>query len=384
MRISHFAQPLCQHSKTGIGWYTYRLIFELAQMNIEGDVCAFDVLNRHNSKEQLESLFQDLIRPSNIDCRINQYTLNGLYSRLDWLYSHVSFETLFRTKVDIHHAHNFFLPYKLHTPSVVTIYDMVYKLYPETMDQDNLDLLNKIMPRSVRDSTKILTISENSKREISEILNIDPNKISIAYPGFDPNIFKVIAPEYTQHHLDSLKIKKPFILYLGTLEPRKNIERIIDAYASLTSYHKTFDLVLAGSIGWKSESIFERIEKYNLKENVHITGYISQSEQVALYNRATCFVFPSLYEGFGMPALEAMACGCPVIASNASSLPEVVGNAGLLVDPLNTDELSAAIQKVLDDESLQLPMKIKNQTQVQNFSWQNTAESVLNLYKTLI
>ncbi len=384
MRVSHFAQPLCHASKTGIGWYTYKLIYELAEQNIQNEVCAFDILNRNNSKKQLNTLFSEISNPDTIQCKINNYTLNGLYSRLDGLYKHISFDFLFNSKVDIHHAHNFFLPYKLKEPSVVTIYDMVYKLFPETMDQGNLDLLNKIMPRSVTESTKILTISENSKREISEILGIQPEKIAIAYPGYDPTIFKVIPKEQTIETLSKFNLKKPFILYLGTLEPRKNVERIVEAYASLTHLQRDYDLVLAGSIGWKSEKIFELIDRYNLKENVHITGYISQPEQVALYNEATCFVFPSLYEGFGMPALEAMACGCPVITSNTSSLPEVVGNAGILVNPLDSSEIASSIQSVLEDDARRTSMIQLNKQQITKFTWTNTAESVISLYNSLI
>lgn len=384
MRVSHFAQPLCQPSKTGIGWYTYKLIFELAEQNIHNEVCAFDVLNRHHSKEKLDELFESVSNPSSIRCKINKYTLNGLYSRLDGLYKHISFDTLFNSKVDLHHAHNFFLPYKLKEPSIVTIYDMVYKLYPETMAQDNLDLLNKIMPRSVSESTKILTISENSKHEISEILDISPEKIAIAYPGYDPTVFKILPTEQLAEPLKRFGLEKPYILYLGTLEPRKNIERIVKAYASLTQIQQEFDLVLAGSIGWKSEQIFELIDHYKIKENVLITGYITQAEQVALYNKASCFVFPSLYEGFGMPALEAMACGCPVITSNTSSLPEVVGSAGLLVNPLEIDELSIAIEKVLSDNALRATMKNKNINQIEKFTWKNTASSVIELYQSLI
>lgn len=384
MRVSHFAQPLCHSSKTGIGWYTYKLIYELAEQNIQNEVCAFDVLNRHKSREQLESLFDSVSNPEHIQCKINQYTLNGLYSRLDGLYKHISFDFLFNSHVDIHHAHNFFLPYKLKEPSIVTIYDMVYKLFPETMAQDNLDLLNKIMPRSISESTKILTISENSKREISEILGVSPDKIAIAYPGFDPTVFRIIPEEDSSKTLDKFNFKKPFILYLGTLEPRKNIERIIEAYASLTHIQTHYDLVLAGSIGWKSEKIFQLIEQYSLKEKVHLTGYISQAEQIALYNKATCFVFPSLYEGFGMPALEAMACGCPVITSNTSSLPEVVGNAGKLVNPLEVGEIASAIQTIIEDDTLRNTMIARNIEQIKQFTWTNTAKSVIELYNSLV
>lgn len=384
MRIGHFAQPLCQNEKTGIGWYTYKLIQQLATLSVAGEVYAFDLLNRHHSKDKLDSLFSTLNNTNVISCKTNPFTHHGLYTRLDQLYSKIPFNVLFNTNVEIYHAHNYFLPYKLNKPSVVSIYDSVYKLFPNTMDGKNLALLNRIMPRSLTDSTKILTISKNSKHELINLLNVEPSKISIAYPGIDETIYYTIPKNITKSTLEHLNIKRPFLLYVGTLEPRKNIERIIEAYAAIGCYHKEYDLVLAGSIGWKSEEIFNKIKKYSLSNKIHITGYISQQEQVALYNAATCFLFPSLYEGFGMPPLEAMACGCPVITSNTSSLPEVVGDAGILINPLSTDELAVAISKVLDDEKVQNLMKERNKEQVKKFSWHNTAVSVLELYQTMV
>ena len=383
MRVGHFAQPLCQELKTGIGWYTYKLIYELISSNIETEIYGFDFLNRNNGKKIIDNLFSDYKINTNYKCKINPYILNGLYSRFDKFYSQIPFNSLFNSNVDIHHAHNYFLPYKLKSPSIVTIYDMVYKLYPETMDYKNLELLKKIMPRSITESTKILTISENSKKEIVEILNVNPNKISIAYPGYDKNEFKVITDNSITQSLKKLNLNKPFIFYLGTLEPRKNLERVIKAYASIGNYVKTHDLVLAGSIGWKSESLFKLIEHYKLQDNIKILGYISQTEKVALYNKATCFIFPSIYEGFGMPVLEAMACGCPVITSNTSSLPEVVGKAGLMVDPYNIDEISSSISRLINDSSLQQSFRILGLEQANKFKWKNTANSVIDLYKSI-
>lgn len=384
MRIGHFAQPLCQKSKTGIGWYTYKLIYELISLGIESEVYAFDFLNRNHSKEIVCSLFDDFDKSDKFKCNINSFTHNGLYSRLDKLFSIIPFEFLFNSNPDLHHAHNYFLPYNVKSPSVVTIYDMVYKLYPETMDTQNLELLKKIMPRSVAESTKILTISKNSKKEIIDILDIDPQKISIAYPGFDKKEFHKLPESSIKPYLEKFEIRKPYLFYLGTLEPRKNLDRIIKAYAAIGSHKDSYDLVLAGAVGWKSESIFELINKYNLRDHIKIIGYISQEDKTALYNGATCFLYPSLYEGFGMPVLEAMACNCPVITSNTSSLPEVVGDAGVTVDPLNIDEISYSIIKLLDDVSLQNSMKEKNIIQIEHFSWNNTAKSVIQLYESIL
>lgn len=385
MKIGHFAQALCSNAKTGIGWYTYNIINELSMMdNIESELYAFDLLNRNHSKEALALLFESSAASNKITYKTNQLVLNGLYSRFPQIYSKISFDTLFNSKVDLHHAHNYFLPYKLKTPSIVTIYDMVYKLYPETMAQANLDLLQAVVPRSVNECSKILTISENSKQEICDLLNIPKEKISIAYPAFDERIYKIVDPSISNPLICSLGITKPYILYLGTLEPRKNIETIIKAYAQLPELHKDFDLVLAGGNGWKSESIYTTIETYHLKEHVHFTGYISQETQVALYNQAECFVFPSLYEGFGMPALEAMACGAPVITSNTSSLPEVVGDAGIKVNPMSADELSSAIHSVINNTSLKQEMKLKNKDQIQKFSWKKAADQVYDVYSSLL
>ena len=384
MRIGHFAQPLSQGAKTGVSWYTWNLIRELSFTGLEEDLFVFDFLERNQLRKKMPLLFSELSEKRKIHWKVNKYIPNSLYCRLPGLFSLFPFDTLFNADVDIHHAHNYFLPYRLKTPSVVTIYDMVYHYFPQTMDNRNLELLRQVLPRSVKESTRILTISENSKKEIIEVFQIDPEKIHIAYPGYDRDIYKEIPEKTTRVVLESMHIQKPFILYMGTLEPRKNIDTLIKAYASLPDVQKTHDLVLSGSVGWNVDSLFQLVERYNLGENIRFTGYVTSEQQTALYNGAVCFVFPSLYEGFGMPVLEAMACGCPVITSNSSSLPEAAGEAAILVDPLDVEALAVAIRSLVEDGALRENLKMKNKKQISRFSWHNTAKSVRNLYESII
>jgi glycosyltransferase involved in cell wall biosynthesis len=178
-----------------------------------------------------------------------------------------------------------------------------------------------------------------------------------------------------------------FVLFLGTVEPRKNVVALIEAFAALVAAepHETADLhlILAGGQGWLAEPIYARVEELGLQERAHFTGYVPEDEKALWYNAATCFCYPSLYEGFGLPPLEAMACGVPVVTSDASSLPEVVGEAGLTVDPLDRAALCDALHRVLDDRGLRAELAARGQSQARRFSWVEAARQTAGVYRSI-
>lgn len=185
--------------------------------------------------------------------------------------------------------------------------------------------------------------------------------------------------------LDRTGVRQPYILYVGSIEPRKNLIRLLEAFAQLRHWSTRWDLVVVGGRNiWKSSPVGETTEKLELKHFVHFTGYIPDSDLPGIYNGADLFVFPSLYEGFGLPVLEAMACGTPVITSNTSSLPEVAGDAALLVDPYNVEEIAAAMRHVLEDSALANDLRERGLEHAKKFSWEKTARQTISVYEKVL
>jgi glycosyltransferase involved in cell wall biosynthesis len=203
----------------------------------------------------------------------------------------------------------------------------------------------------------------------------------VDHSAFNPNVSRAAIEEVKK----KFHITKSYIFYLGTIEPRKNVDLLLEAFQRLKERtRKDFQLVLSGKVGWKVESLMKVIRALVESGDVIHTGYISEEEAACLYNGAEAFVYPSQYEGFGIPVLEAMACGCPVVASNSSSLPEVVGDAGVLVEPNNVEELSEAILKVLHDGNLHRRLKEKGTQRAALFTWERMAKTTRDLYVSLL
>jgi glycosyltransferase involved in cell wall biosynthesis len=373
MKIVIDIQPIFKY-KTGIGWYTQKLLKQLNSNEIIFEGHGFNFLNRNNIQNDLANLkFKN---------KINSLMPYGIYRRI-WHYLPISYNALFDSNADIFHFFNYIVPPKIKGKVIVTVYDMVYKLYPETMTKRNYKRLDKELKRSVDRADKIITISENSKNEIIKFLNVDATKIEIVYPGIDRiNYTKKYSNDEINKVKKKYKLPSKYILYLGTLEPRKNIVRIIESYSKLkTQINEQIYLVIAGKKGWMYEEIFKKVESLGLENDVIFTGYVDEIDKHLLYKMSEVFVFPSLYEGFGMPVLEAMAAGVPVITSNTSALPEVVGDAGILINPNDVEELANAMKKVLEDKDLKQKLIKKGLTQSLKFSWEKSARKLLEIYK---
>lgn len=384
MKISFEGQAICSNYKTGIGWYTYNLIKNIIETGQEDqfDINIFDFLGRNRAHEKVNVLFHGYNT-----LKVNKCTWfhNGVYIRNQDLLSFISYNHLFNINVQVSHFFNYFIPKNIKSKTVVTIYDMVYKLYPETMYKANYDLLNKNTQRSGRDADIILTISENSKKEIAELINIPLEKIRIAYPATDSSIFYPRKDESCKSLLQAkYKIEGDYILYLGTLEPRKNINTLIKAFELVSIKNSDIKLVLAGGKGWKYDEIYSLVQELKLEDRVTFTGYIEEEDIPILYSNAIMFVFPSIYEGFGMPPLEAMACGTPVIVSNSSSLPEVVGDSGVLVDPRDSEHIACEIERLIHDKNLRKDLADKGLLQASKFSWKQSANKAMDIYRSLI
>jgi glycosyltransferase involved in cell wall biosynthesis len=268
-------------------------------------------------------------------------------------------------------------------PLVISVMDLSYLHFPELFKKSDLYQLKNWTKYSVKKAKKIITISKSSKDDIIEEYRVASGKIDVVYPGIkrvtslDPHVFPMEELSF------KYKISKNYILYVGTLQPRKNIARLIEAFAHILKDEEIaksdLELVIVGKKGWLYEEILEAPKKFDVSQKVKILDFVPDDELKEMYHNARVFVLPSLYEGFGLPVLEAMQYGCPVITSNISSLPEAGGNAAEYIDPESVEDIASKIKKVISDEVLRKEMIAKGKKQVEKFSWETSAKKTLEI-----
>jgi glycosyltransferase involved in cell wall biosynthesis len=283
-------------------------------------------------------------------------------------------------QIDVCFFTNFVLSVAAHCPMVLTIHDLSFKLFPRTHSLRNVIWARSLVPISTRRARRIIAVSNNTKLDLLRVMNVKEEKIDVVFEAASGDYSPEPQPDDGEA-LSMYGISQPYILYVGTLEPRKNLTMLIRAFDKAAKALPDLHLVLAGRRGWMAQSIFDEFEKRNLLGRVHITGYVQDEHLPALYRQAAAFVYPSLYEGFGLPPLEAMSSGTPVIVSHSSSLPEVVGDAGLYVNPLDTEELAEAIEAVAGDSQLSQSLREKGLQRAPQFSWKKTAEETLEIIR---
>jgi glycosyltransferase involved in cell wall biosynthesis len=290
-----------------------------------------------------------------------------------------------RERLDLLHSLSYVQPVVCPAKSVVTMLDLTFMRMPESFNRWNRVYLTTMSTLSARRCDRILTISESTRQDVIHFLRVAPEKVEVIYCGVDEPFRPIEDPRVIANFRAERGVPERFILYLGTLEPRKNVERLIEAYARLKRAgeipHK---LVLGGARGWLYDRIFARVHELGLEQDVLFTSYIPYQELPLWYNAADIFIYPSLYEGFGLPPLEAMACGTPVVTSSVSSLPEVAGTAAVMVDPLDVNAMAAAIARVLGESSLRERLKTEGPRQAARFSWAETAARTLDSYHTVL
>ncbi len=286
--------------------------------------------------------------------------------------------------VDVFHSPDFVLPPARRPAKVLTVHDLAFLLRPECADAKLREYLEKTVPRSVARADFILADSLNTQDDLICLLGVPPAKVEVVPGGVDSAFVPVRDPESLDRLRQQVSGGAPFILNVGMIEPRKNLARLIEAFELLKArYHAPHKLVLAGKRGWLSEGIYRRAETSPVASDILFPGFVAEGDLPALYSAADLFAYPSLYEGFGLPPLEAMACGTPVVASSSASVPEVVGGAALLVDPENTEELAEAMAKALGDTALRQQMAARGLEQSKQFTWRASAERMLSVYTRL-
>lgn len=353
-------QP-CIGKRSGIGNFTYELakrLYNTEHLQFYGNL--FNFRGRNDNASSLVGIKMPVV-----ECRGVPY---GVYRRF-WHWLPVSYDKLFAA-ADLSIFFNYIVPPKLSGRVLTTVHDLTWLRYPETMDKKNLRRIKKDIAYSIERADRVLTISEFSKREIVELLGIGEERVCLV----------PCAATAMQSGTDFEQIKQklalanPYLLYIGNIEPRKNLPRLLQAFDLLKSEqgiaHK---LVIAGGNGWGNAEFQQALAALRYAGDVVQAGYVEPGEKRALYENADVFVFPSIYEGFGIPPLEAMECGCPVVCANAASLPEVVGEAAELVEPMSVSSIAEGIWRVISDESRAVELAAKGYEQAKKFSWEKSA-----------
>lgn len=267
-------------------------------------------------------------------------------------------------------------------PLVLSVHDVVFKRYPGFFSPRDRVLFSTLFPLSLRRAATIVTISEHSKREIEHFFPYTRGKTVVTPLAADRH-FRPVEKELLRGTRARFNLQSRFILTVGNLQPRKNLLRVIQAFAKVRERVSDVRLVVIGKAQWKSSDVYRQVEALGLTDEVVFTGYVPLEDLVAFYNLAEVYVYPSLYEGFGLPVLEAMQCGTPVVTSKSTSIPEVAGDAALLVDPLRVDEIAAAMLAVLTDPAAAAALRARGIEQARKFSWETTAERTAEIYRTL-
>lgn len=269
-------------------------------------------------------------------------------------------------QLDLLHSMAFVTPLWQPCPSMLTVYDLSFLHFPERFPPLQRAYLQSQTRRSCRRARRIVTISESGRQDVSQQFGVPLERIVVVRPGVDER-FHPYPPEAVADFRERQQLPEQFLLHVGTLQPRKNIPILIDALARLE--RPDLPLVLVGGKGWMYAEIFERIAALDLHKQVRLTGYVSDEELPLWYNAASALLFPSVYEGFGLPVVQAMACGAPVIAANTSSIPEAAGDAALLFDPHDTDTLVSHLLTVLDNEEHVATMRHRGLAHSRQFTW---------------
>lgn len=381
MNISFDALPLVSDNMSGIGYCEAGLAGEMIKNHSE-DNFVFDYFSRKDHEVKRNRLKKYMQK----NCSLNEAHFSGFLYRTAMNIIPVPYSIFFGKKAEVTHFFNYIIPPFVHGKKIVTIHDMVIKAYPETVRFRTKQLLNSGMKKSMRRADVIITDSEFSRSEIIKYYPKYKEKIEVVYCGVNTEKFYPVNDAVLIDKVKkSLGIERDYYLYLGTIEPRKNLERLIEAYSILRKKDSSVPLlVMAGGKGWLNSSIYSKVKELGLEEFVIFTKYIPDEDLCPLINGASAFVFPSIYEGFGMPPLEAMACGVPVVSSGEASLPEVVGDCAVMVDAYSPDSIADGMMKIWSDKELADDLRKRGPARAAEFSWVKSAEKLHEIYKAVL
>jgi glycosyltransferase involved in cell wall biosynthesis len=366
--------------RAGIGTYAVNLLHGLEKVDRENKYVLYTFYSRSPGFR-----LDETVLPVTKNFRLEKKNLPFRLARVMLTNMGVPIE-FFIGSCDVLHGLDHSAHYSKKAKLVITVHDLAFLLYP-TKGFNSPEFMKQAAPHFselIGRADRIIAVSENTKMDVLRLLGVPEQKVSVVYEAAD----EIFRPLNDESILESVRLRyglknNRFIVYVGTLEPRKNLASLLKAFNRLKKIRKIeHKLVLAGRKGWSYGQIFDLVRDLHLQNDVILPGYIPKHDLPGLYNLADTFVYPSLYEGFGLPPLEAMACGLPVIASNTSCFPEILGDAAILTDPNNEDEFSQQIYAVLSDPSLRSSMRQKGLARASQFSWERTARETIDVYRT--
>ena len=378
MRIAFDVLPLIGCRMTGIGYCEAGQIQALSKLHPEDDFFLQFFSRKHEEIkiERLKPYLKKNVTP-------HWAKASGYLYRLLSNFLPLSYRHYFGDRAQVTHFFNYIVPPNVAGKTVVTVHDMVYKTFPETVRGRTRYMLDTGLQKSMRRADRIVTDSMFSKQEIIRYFPQFADKIRVVYCGVDTEKFH---PVEDAAKIDTVRqkygIDREYFLYLGTVEPRKNLERLIKAFERFQKAKDTPPyLILAGGKGWLDSGIYAIVEELQLQDIVKFTDYVPDEDLCSLMCGALAFVFPSIYEGFGMPPLEAMACGVPVLTSHAASLPEVVGEDAVVVDPYSEQAIANGLEKLYMDEALREKLSKAGPIRAKQFTWERSAEQLYQVYQ---
>jgi len=357
---------------TGIGTYTYQLIKALN---------AVDIINKYL-----------LFMPQNCACDIplnKNFQLRNITENIqNNFWDEINIPNILEDKdIELYHVpqNGIGLPRDKKCPFIITLHDVIPFKMPETVSEKYLKIFSEEVPRLISLCDAIITVSEYSKEDIIKTFNYPRDKIYVTYLASE-DIYHVIDTDESITFINNnYSINSPYILYVGGFSPRKNIIGLIEAFSKLISYYKSdIKLVIAGNKGISYNLYKKRAIDLNIEDKVIFPGFIPMEHLPYLYNAAKLFVYPSYYEGFGLPPIEAMACGVPVIASNVTSIPEILEDSAILINPYDIDELCSSMYNALEDTNLRATLICKGLVKASNLSWLDTGRKTLNAYGDIL
>jgi glycosyltransferase involved in cell wall biosynthesis len=353
--------------RTGVGYYTEHLLQHLAQeVEATGD-------------ELIVVSNQPIDTATPLPRHVRVYQRRHFPLRIAWMQLFAA-RVLDEVRADVAHFTNGMVPLGCGAARVVTIHDMSLTLFPQCHPLRRLIINRPLLNVAARVADAIVTVSHSARRDLLRLHGVAPERVTVVHeaagPGFEPIADRSRLARIRMRYA----LPERFVLYVGAIEPRKNLPRLMDAFAAARARGMPHELVCVGPYGWSSRDLYEQIDRLGLRRVVHFTGYVPVEDLPVIYNLGELFVFPSLYEGFGLPVVEAMACGTPVITANTSSLEEIAGGAAETVDPHDTDALSAAMTVVAGDGERRRDLSARGLARAREFSWSRTARQMLGLY----
>jgi glycosyltransferase involved in cell wall biosynthesis len=367
MRIAFDGTTLTP-GRTGVGYYTEHLLQHLAQ-EVKGTGDELVVV----SNQPIDTA-QPLPR------HVRVHADHRFPLRIVWMQM-MAGRVLDHIRADVAHFTNGMLPLGTGAARVVTIHDMSLRLFPRCHPLRRLVINRPLLGVAARVADAIVTVSHSASHDLRRLHGIPAERVTVVHEAAGPGFHPIVDRSRLERIRVRYGLPDRFVLYVGAIEPRKNLTRLMDAFAAARARGMTHELVCVGPYGWSSRALYDHIDRIGLRRLVHFTGYVPVEDLPVIYNLGELFVFPSLYEGFGLPVVEAMACGTPVITANSSSLNEIANLAAVTVDPHSTEALTDALVRVSRDADLRADLSVRGLARAAEFSWTRAAREMLGVYQ---